>query len=293
MAKYGLHLESKIENLLFTFLKIVLYNEIVRTEIIGGFVGFLLRERENKDMNKTETEKLLETINLSMDDIYNIAKLGVAQRYKNITKLWNYNTVDDTVQDVITYYLSTMESTGDIRLNYYIKKYQNREHIVNLIKQTSYQLPLRYLKRKELTHLPLSLDITVEETSNKTLLDTIIDPKGEYDFNTIETKDFIESVLRELDNINYDRVRKLYSKYFAKRSLLLNVNTYLYVYSKAQDKTDKQLDIIMDLYSGKAVKELQEKYQNFRAEYKIIKDAVKKVLLDSGCPYTSLKRSKN
>lgn len=240
-------------------------------------------------MNKTETEELLETINLSMDDIYNIAKLGVAQRYKNIARLWNYNTVEDTVQDVITYYLSTMESTGQIRLNYYIKKYHNREHVVNLIKQTSYQLPIRYLKRKELTHMSVSLDIVVDNEHNTTLLDTIEDPKSENRFIDIDTKSFLENVLRELDLINYDRVRNLYAKYFVKRSLLLDIDTYLYVYSKAQDKTDKQLDIILDLYSGCAIKELKQKYQNFKVDYGIIKEAVKKVMLESGYLPKSLK----
>ena len=89
-------------------------------------------------MDRTETETLLEGINLTMNEIYTTIKNSIAWRYKTVSQLWGYTTVDDMAQEVLLYYLSVMRSTGEIRLNHYIKKYNDRQHIINMLKQTSY-----------------------------------------------------------------------------------------------------------------------------------------------------------
>ena len=73
----------------------------------------------------TETEELLKGIDMSIEDIYDIMRKGVANRYRMVSQLWGYETVDDMVNSLWLYYLSPMKSTGEIRLHYYIKKYND------------------------------------------------------------------------------------------------------------------------------------------------------------------------
>ena len=72
-------------------------------------------------LNITETEQLLNNIGMSIEDVNDIVKKGVANRFRTMSQLWGYDTVDDLAQITLLYYLSPMKNTGETRLNYYIK----------------------------------------------------------------------------------------------------------------------------------------------------------------------------
>ena len=58
--------------------------------------------------NTNNTEELLKTIDLTLDEIYKIIKEGVTRRYSSFGQLRSLTTPDDMAQEVLLYYLSTM-----------------------------------------------------------------------------------------------------------------------------------------------------------------------------------------
>lgn len=227
--------------------------------------------------NTNNTEELLKTIDLTLDDIYKIIKEGVTRRYSTFGQLRGLTTPDDMVQEVLLYYLSTMKSTGDIRLNHYIKKYQDRQHIVNLIKQTSYQLPLYTLRSKEAVNQPLSLQMPYSSESTgyitMTLEDTIMDEEAENAiYDNVTNKELTELLRDELNRLNICRLRQTYKvNSYDEFNLPFLLDTSNYV--KATEKTEEQMRIIKDLSEGCSKNSLVKKYASFREDMEIIRYA--------------------
>lgn len=227
--------------------------------------------------NTNNTEELLKTIDLTLDEIYKIIKEGVTRRYSTFGQLRGLTTPDDMVQEVLLYYLSTMKSTGDIRLNHYIKKYQDRQHIVNLIKQTSYQLPLYTLRSKEAVNQPLSLQMPYSSESTgyitMTLEDTIMDEEAENAiYDNVTNKELTELLRDELNRLNICRLRQTYKvNSYDEFNLPFLLDTSNYV--KATEKTEEQMRIIKDLSEGCSKNSLVKKYASFREDMEIIRYA--------------------
>lgn len=227
--------------------------------------------------NTNNTEELLKTIDLTPDEIYKIIKEGVTRRYSTFGQLRGLTTPDDMVQEVLLYYLSTMKSTGDIRLNHYIKKYQDRQHIVNLIKQTSYQLPLYTLRSKEAVNQPLSLQMPYSSESTgyitMTLEDTIMDEEAENAiYDNVTNKELTELLRDELNRLNICRLRQTYKvNSYDEFNLPFLLDTSNYV--KATEKTEEQMRIIKDLSEGCSKNSLVKKYASFREDMEIIRYA--------------------
>ena len=228
--------------------------------------------------NTNNTEELLKTIDLTLDEIYKIIKEGVTRRYSSFGQLRSLTTPDDMAQEVLLYYLSTMKSTGDIRLNHYIKKYQDRQHIINLIKQTSYQLPLYTLRSKEAVNQPLSLQMYYKspEFSNSdglTLEEIIPSENAESDiYNNVTNKELLELLREELNRLNICRLRQSYKvNSYDEFNLPFLLDTSNYI--KASEKTEVQLRIIKDLSEGCSKNSLSKKYASFREDMEIIRYA--------------------
>ena len=228
--------------------------------------------------NTNNTEELLKTIDLTLEDVYRIIMEGVKSRYKSFGALREITTPDDMTQEVLVYYLSIMKSTGDIRLNYYIKKFQDRQHIVNLIKQTAYQLPLYTLKSKYAVNKPLSLQIPYcfdfNNTETMTTLEDIIpDAYAEQDIYTNVTDKELNELLREeLNRLNICRLKQTYNvNSYDECNLPFLLDTSNYV--KATEKTIIQLQIIKDLCDGCSKSSLTKKYKTFKEDLEIIRYA--------------------
>ena len=226
---------------------------------------------------KTETETLLESINLSIDDIYAIIKKGVASRNKSLQSLHKYTTIDDMTQEVLAYYLSIMKSTNEIRLNYYIRKYRDREHIMNLIKQSSYQYPLEVIRRRDFKENAI-LTSSYDTETTTSLIDTLeakTDTIKEY-WQNMNNEDFINELTETLMKTNFEILKEDYSKHeqshaIAKLPFMLNVKNYTFTYAFALKRTKQQLAIIKDLLWGFSKRELAKKYAQFTKDLKIIK----------------------
>ena len=170
-----------------------------------------------------------------------------------------------------------MKSTGDIRLNHYIKKYNDRAHIINLIKQTSYQFPLHLLKNTVGLYRVVSIDTPISyDIDNKTIGSLAVDRRAESAiYSNVTYKELMELLKDELTRLNvdllkqrYDRASKDgYSEYHL--PFLLDTNNYI----RAYDKTLVQLQIIKDLNAGYTKKNLATKYENFVEDINIIKKA--------------------
>lgn len=233
--------------------------------------------------NTNSTEELLKTIDLTLDDVMKIIEEGVRGRYRAFGHLREITTADDLKQEVFLYYLSKMKSTGDIRLNYYIKKYGNREHIINLIKQTSYQIPLWVLKSRvaKENEVTMSLYINVgkyDALEKKTLIDTLPDNRSELDiYENITSKELYELLKEELNELNLKRLKQEYKKdnqenAYDEYNLPFVLDTANYV--KAYERTLIQLQIVKDLSDGYQKNVLTNKYNNFKEDIEIIKKAL-------------------
>ena len=242
-----------------------------------GVVSYLEKGKVLK-MKQTETEtgKLLATIDLTLEDIYALIRKCVAHRYKHFSRLQSYTSVDDMTQDVFLYYLSPMKSTNEIRLNHYIKEYKDKQHIINLIKQTSYQLPLYTLRRKDAKEIPISLQSVIYEANFfvDTLEDVIEDTKLSNEFSNVEfTTDIMKLLVEALNEANYSilkqKAEKKKTKYNAKNlPFMLNIKNCFLAYNR----TKIQLRIIQDLADGYKNSELAKKYISFNKDIKIIRE---------------------
>lgn len=230
---------------------------------------------------KTETETLLESINLSIDDVYAIIKKGVSARNKSIEQLHNYTSIEDMTQDVLAYYLSVMQSTNDIRLNYYIRKYHDREHIINLIKQSSYQYPLELLRKQDFKSNATALslyNIVADKDGPVYLIDTL-EAKDDYIAKLmvrLNDEKFLDDLTNSLMETNFELLKNDYIKHeqshaVEKLPFLLNVKNFTFTYSYALKRTKQQLCIIKDFLWGFTKKELAKKYAQFKKDLIIIK----------------------
>ena len=167
----------------------------------------------NQTITKTETEQLLNDIDMSIEDIYDIIKKGVANRFKIMKQLWGYDTVDDLSQNLILYYLSPMKTTGEIRLNYYIKKYNDKKHIENQIRLAAYQSPICRARRQEIKNRPVSFDQEYSLTNNNSVLsfeETIEDEHTTVKFeDNLLLEDLITELTETLNQINLDYLKLL------------------------------------------------------------------------------------
>ena len=241
-------------------------------------------------MNKTETEVLLERVNLTVEEVYDIIRKGVTSRYKTMKQLRASTTIDDLVQDVFAFYLDEMASVGEPRLKHYIEKYNNREHIINLIKHTSYQLPVYYARTKEVSYCCDTLSFDFVYSLNDRMVsfsEMVADQKIDTQpFYRIMDEDFYEFLRRELEDANFNILKAAYLKHRRiNKSILLSIDVFNEIYSKARDKTTVQLGIIKDLCGGYKAKELRHKYTSFRANLdiikKVLKDTIKKYEYES------------
>lgn len=223
-------------------------------------------------MNKTETEILLESIDTTLDEVTTIVKNCVAWKYKTMPQLWGYETVEDMSQKVLVYLLSTMKSTGDIRLNHYIKKYNDKKHILNLIRQSALQLPLYTLRSAELKHKPLSFQIELPNNgydSADTLLDILIDEKASTEIeNRLFREDFMQLLIDELNKANFYILKSTATN--TELPFLFDTTNYV----KICNRTKTQLAIIQDLYNGYKKKELAQKYSNFKDHLAVVKQVL-------------------
>ena len=225
----------------------------------------------------TETEKLLKGINMSIDDVYDIIKKGVANRFKMMPQLWGYDTVEDLAQNLMVYYLSPMKSTGEIRLNYYIKKYNNKSHIENQIRLSAYQTPLCQARRKEIKNRPISYEVAFNQSNNNddnaiSLKETIADEyvKVKFEENLI-LEDLINALTETLNQLNLDYLREHSKK--DSLSFLTDMNNYILVCNQ----TKMQLSLLRDLYHGYKRCELNKKYSNYTKQINILKDALSRL----------------
>lgn len=226
------------------------------------------------NQNITETEKLLNNIGMSINDIYDIAKKGIANRFKMVPQLWGYDTVDDLTQNLVTYYLSPMKSTGEIRLNYYIKKYNDKSHIENQIRLSAYQTPFVAARKKEIKNRPISYDQDFGAINDNvvSIRETIADEyiKVKFEENLV-IEDLITSLTETLNQLNLDYLRA-HSKE-NELTFLINMNNYRTVYSQ----TKIQLNLLKDLYYGYRRCELNKKYSNYNKQIMILKDALSRL----------------
>lgn len=211
-------------------------------------------------MNETKTEELLNSINLTMEEVYKLIKSGINERYKTIGPLQMYTTVDDLAQDVLVYYLSTMKSTGDIRLNYYIKKYHNRQHIVNMLIQTGRQQTYQLMNSKPFIERPYYLeDVVLNEGSSnednvqktKVLETALTDYRAEQKILSEPINDeIVTMIVDNLNATNYARLKNEYEKRKGNNTMPFMLDTKNCL--KAYLMTLKQLKIIIDLCNGKS-----------------------------------------
>ena len=238
-------------------------------------------------MNKTETEVLLERVNLSIEEVYEIIRKGVASRYKTMKQLRACTTVDDLVQDVLEFYLEEMASVGEPRLKHYIEKYNDKEHIINLIKQTSYQLPVYYARTKEVSYSCDTLSFDFVYTLNDkevAFSEMIADQKRDTQpFCRVMDEDFYEFLRRELEDVNFNLIKAAYLKRRRiENSILLSIDVFNKLYTEAHNKTITQLNIVKDLCDGYKPKELKHKYKSFRANLDIIRNVLRNVISKYG-----------
>lgn len=227
--------------------------------------------------NTNNTEELLKTIDLTLGDVYAIIKEGVINRYRSYGLLRALTTPEDMTQEVLVYYLSTMKSTGDIRLNYYIKKYQDKQHIINLLKQTSYQLPIYTLRSKEALNSPVSLNtfygILSDTTYTATLEDMIPDNNAESAiYSNVTDKELNKLLREELDRLNLYKLKQVYNiNKYDEYNLPFLLDTANYI--KATEKTNIQMQIIKELSEGQSKTSLSKKYKSFKEDFEIIRYA--------------------
>lgn len=228
--------------------------------------------------NTNSTEELLKTVDLTLDDVRKVIKEGVNGRYKAFRQLREITTREDLEQDILLYYLSIMESTGDIRLNHYIKKYQDKAHVINLIKQTAYQMPIYQLRSPRLKLKTISLSTVVKDMGSDhlvTLEDCIPDNMAEKTiYENISNQELNDLLREELTRINVERLRMRYNQLIIKYDeynlpFLLDTENY----KKAYERTLVQLQIIRDLLDGYPKKSLAKKYASYREDIRIIKQA--------------------
>lgn len=222
--------------------------------------------------NITETEQLLNNIGMSITEVCDIIKKGVGSRFKSMTQLWGYDTVDDLSQTVLLYFLSPMKSTGEIRLNYYIKKYDDKKHIENLIRTSAYQAPICQARRKEVRNKPISYDVEFNQEGDdcplsleKTFADDYVAIKFEDNLNF---EDLIDNLTEILNQINLDNLKKQSKK--DNLAFLIDMNNYLFVYKQ----TKTQLNLLKDLFYGYRRGELREKYSNYGKHLNVLKLAL-------------------
>ena len=60
------------------------------------------------NQNITETEQLLNSIGMSIMEVQDIIKKGVANRFKSMVQLWGYDTVEDLSQNLMLYYIDLL-----------------------------------------------------------------------------------------------------------------------------------------------------------------------------------------
>lgn len=233
-------------------------------------------------MNRTETEDLLQQIGLTMDEVCAIIKKCVAWRYKTVSQLWGLTTIDDMAQEVLVYYLSTMKSTGDVRLDYYIKKYNDKQHIINLLKQTSSQLPMYTLRSTEAKHRAVSLQTELSTKDGHTyLLEEILEDEDATKAITegILKDDFMNVLKEELDKINFNILRIEHRERLKKTTLHFNASNLPFLlntdnYILANNRTHTQLQIFKELAEGHTKTELIKKYVSFKKDFEILKTAI-------------------
>ena len=220
----------------------------------------------------TETEELLKGIDMSIEDIYDIMRKGVANRYRMVSQLWGYETVDDMVNSLWLYYLSPMKSTGEIRLHYYIKKYNDKKHIENQIRLSAYQAPLVTARRNEVKNKPISYeqDINNDSDGSKiTLVETLEDNYIKVQFeNNLMLEDIINTLTETLNQMNLDYLKQHSRK--SSLEFLIDMNNYLLAYKQ----TSIQLNLLRDLYNGYKRNELTNKYTNYNRQLNMIKNAL-------------------
>lgn len=229
----------------------------------------------NQTITKTETEQLLNNIGMSIEEMQDIIKKGVANRFKHMSQLWGYDTVDDLSQNLILYYLSPMKTTGEIRLNYYIKKYNDKKHIENQIRLAAYQSPICRARRQEIKNRPVSFDQEYSLTNNNGALsfeETIEDEHMTMKFeDNLLLEDLITELTETLNQINLDYLKKQSKK--DSLSFLIDMNNYVLV----TNQTKIQLNILKDLFYGYKRCELNKKYSNYNKQITIIKNALTKL----------------
>lgn len=229
---------------------------------------------------KTETEVLLERINLTMEEVYDIVRKGVASRYNSIKMLRSCTTVDDLTQKVLLYYMDEMP-IGDIRLNHYIKKYNNKEHIVNLIRQTSYQLPVNYANSQEALNICKTYSLDYSYYLNDSYVEfgeMVEDVKASREiFDNLMLEDFKSVLRKELNRINLKLLKKSrQNKYKVNKLDIKKVLPELK--ATAKEKTDLQMQIIQDLCDGYTAGEIRKKKVNFIKNIQIIRGALKTII---------------
>lgn len=232
--------------------------------------------------NTNDTEELLKAIDLTLDDVMKIIEEGVKKRYGAFKSLREITTADDLKQDVFLYYFSKMKSTGDVRINYYIKKYNDREHIINLIKQTAYQFPILQAQSVKAKNFfaTLSLDEKIGDINDrpKTILDITPDKRAEAEiYSNVTSAELMQLLRDELNDLNISNLKQQYLKEtkelrYSEYNLPFILDTENYI--KANNRTLIQLQIVKDLCDGYPKKSLIEKYNSYKEDIEIIKRAL-------------------
>lgn len=230
---------------------------------------------------KTETEVLMERINLTMEEVYDVVRKGVASRYNSIKMLRACTTVDDLTQKVILYYLDEMP-IGDRRLDHYIKKYNNKQHIINLIRQTSYQLPVSYAKSQEAINQCKMLSLDYGYYLNDSYLEfgeIVEDVKATREiFDNLMLEDFKSILRKELNRVNLKLLKQ--ARQNICRVNKLNLKKVLpELQATAKEKTDMQMQLIQYMCDGYTAVEARKKgIINVNKNIKIIKSVLKTVV---------------
>jgi len=216
------------------------------------------------NQNITETEQLLNSIGMSIMEVQDIIKKGVANRFKSMVQLWGYDTVEDLSQNLMLYYLSPMKSTGEIRINYYIKKFGDKAHIENMIRLSAYQAPICQARRKEIKNRPISIDQAFsvdEDNAQMTSEENIIDESAMIQLeDNLNFEDLINNLTEILNQINLEGLKRQSKK--DDLSFLIDMNNYILVCKQ----TKTQLNLLKDLFYGYKRGELHTKYSNYKKQ---------------------------
>jgi hypothetical protein len=201
----------------------------------------------------------------TVKDMYDLVKKEITKRYLTYPGLKLDYSIDDLTNEVMVNYYSKMKSTGEIRLHYYVKKYNGDiAHLKNLIKLSAVQQLNMALRNKHVKNRGYSLNniLTSVEDNIVEFQDLLVDDKIDLD-RKFEEEDFINDLIKELDEYNKKEVYTIElnaGRVTSRLNFLINPHNLI----KVAELNEKHRELIKDLIAGYPPKELRAKYKEYR-----------------------------